>query len=259
MFEFSLTLKQVNYAKKIAPCLFFVFLLSSCKKDNALDCFKSNGKDVSEIRNTSSFNTIKIESKIDANILKGTVFNVEVIAGKHIIKNVSTKVVNGALVVDNQNTCNFVRGYKRSIVVNITVPYTKYVVNNGVGTIRFAEDFAQDTLLIRAESSGDVYINGNFNQIRTSSHGNGDIYINGSTNSIFVYANGTNFLHAQNLRIKDYAFVETYSIGDCFLNAGEVKKLEINIHKDGDIYYSGQPQELIDYSNYQRKGRAIQL
>jgi len=137
------------------------------------------------------------------------------------------------------------------------VPYIKFILNDGVGTIRISSDFVQDTLLVRAESSGDIYVNGVYNQIRTSSHGNGDIYINGSANSLFVYAFGTNFLKAENLKVTDYVFIETFSIGDCSIDASQLKTLEFNIHKDGNIFYRGEPASISDFSTYTRKGRAI--
>jgi hypothetical protein len=231
--------------------------LASCKKENALDCFKSNGKDVSEFRKTESFSTVKINNKIDVTIFKGPEYKVEVRAGAPIIKNIATRVTGGELSLENNNTCNFVRGYKKTVQVNITAPYVKLVFNDGVGTVRFSDDFVQDTLLVKAGNSGDIHINGHFNEIRTSSHGNGDIYINGATNTLFVYAKGTNFLNAQNLSVYDYAFIETLSIGDCYLNAENLQKFEYNIWKSGNIYYTGNPAEIKDFSDHKGTGQAI--
>ncbi len=231
--------------------------LASCKKENAFDCFKSNGKDVSEFRKTESFSTVKINNKIDVTIFNGPDYKVEVVAGAHVIKNISTRVTGGELNLENNNTCNFVRGYKKTVQVNITAPYVKLVFNDGVGTVRFSDDFVQDTLLVKAGNSGDIHINGHFNEIRTSSHGNGDIYIKGATNTLFVYTKGTNFLNAQNLSVYDYAFIETLSIGDCYLNAENLQKFEYNIWKSGNIYYTGNPAEIKDFSDHKGKGQAI--
>lgn len=241
----------------------FIFFLSlfalvtSCKKENALDCFKSNGSEITETRYPGTFNTIQVESKIEINIKQGTECKLEVIAGKHIIKNISTKVNDGILVISNDNTCNFVRGYKKSVKVEITAPYIKFIKNEGVGTVTILEGFEQDTLVVRTESSGDIYINGKYNQIRTSSHGNGDIYINGSTNSFNIYTFGTNFIHAENLIVNDFAFVHTLTLGDCFINAVNLKELSYNIGSSGNIYYKGNPPLIVDVSEVKAKGLAI--
>lgn len=242
---------------------FFFFLWSlilvTCKKENAFDCFKSTGKTISEFRDVGDFKEIEMNDKINVTIYQGNDFKVEVLAGENIIKNVYTKVSEGVLIIDNNNKCNFVRGYKHQIHVNITVPSIKLVSNKGVSTLKFADDFYQDTLVVRIENSGDAYVNGTYNQIRTSTHGNGDFYLNGKTNSLFVYTNGTNYVRAQNLEVKDYVFIETITIGDCYINATGLKKFDYHIKSDGNIYYSGQPMEINnvgkDGENF--KGRAI--
>jgi len=238
---------------------FLILVLFSCKKENAFDCFKSTGKAISVIRDVGNFKKIEVTDKINVTIFKGSDFKVEVVAGENIIKNILTKVSDGVLKIDNINKCNFVRGYKREINVNITVPYIELVSNIGVGTLKFAEDFSQDTLLLRIEDSGDIYVNGTFNEIRTSTHGDGDMYFSGTANSLFVYTNGTNFIRAQNLAVKDYIFIETLSIGDCFINGSGLKKFDYHIESNGNIYYSNQPGEInnVGKADDNFKGRAI--
>ena len=127
----------------------------------------------------------------------------------------------------------------------------------GVGTIVFDNDFSQDTLLVLAESSGDIHINGAYNEIRTSSHGNGDIYLDGVANRLYVYSNGINFLRGSNMLITDYIFVETLSIGDCHINAGSATKLDYHIWSTGNIYYKGNPPEINNVGTGVEKGQLI--
>lgn len=245
--------------KKILGIFILIsFFLNSCNKENQFDCFKSTGKEVSEIRDLPSFNQITLENQINLNISQGANFNVEVIAGKNIIKNILTKVKNGILTIENNNKCNFVRGYKRVITVNVTVPFIKLVQNNGVGVMTFDKNFHQDTISIKAESSGDIILNGTYNEIISSSHGNGDIYLNGICNTLFVYSNGTNYLHAENLTAKDYLFVETLSIGDCYVNLNSCQKFDYNIWSDGNIYYKGSAVSFHSVGEGRGKGKAIQ-
>ncbi len=233
------------------------FLTFSCKKENISDCFKTNSTPTSEIRYLEAFDYLVVNNKIDVTINQGAEYKVEVIASKQLLKKISTKINGGVLTIENNNGCGFVRGYKKNITVNITLPHIKKVTNAGVGPIKFAEGFSQDTLIVRAGSSGDFYINGNFNELRTSSHGNGDLYIDGTCNSFFVYANGINFVHAEKLSVKDHIFVETKSIGDCFIDASGVDLFDYNIHSIGNIYYTGQPANISDYSKGDGKGKAI--
>ncbi|MGZ3899527.1 MAG: GIN domain-containing protein [Bacteroidia bacterium] len=243
--------------KRTIVYLVVALLFFGCKKENAGDCFKSNGKLVTEERSIGQFEIVKVYDKIDLNISQGSEFKVEVNAGEHLLSNISTKISDGILTIRNNNKCNFVRGYKKRVTVNITVPAIAKVDNEGVGTVRFLNTFVQDTIIIRAENSGDIYVKGTFNQISTSSHGNGDIYVEGNANRMYVYMFGTNFLNAQGLTISNYLFVETISIGDCHVNLPANGTFAYNIWRSGNIYYSGDAAVITNYSDGTAKGRLI--
>lgn len=242
--------------KTIAYLLLFLIAGSSCKKENALDCFKSNGSETTEVRYPGTFSTIQVADKIEINISQGNDYKVEIKAGKNLLHNISTSVSGGTLHIANNNTCNFVRGYKKTITINVTLPYLEYVKNDGVGTIRI-NDLQQDTLLVRTESSGDIYISGVYNEIRTSAHGNGDMYISGSANSFYIYSKGTNFVHAEDLIVSGYMFVHTLTLGDCFVNGTQLQELAYNIGSTGNIYYTGNPPVINDVSEVKSKGEII--
>jgi hypothetical protein len=236
---------------------FITLLFIACKKENALDCFKSNGQEISEARSVGDFSEIHVFDKIDVTIFKGSDYKVEVVCGKNIVKNISVKVIGGILNINNNNTCNFVRGYKRRVVVNVTVPYLSRIENLGVGTIRFDKNFSQDTLFIRTKSSGDIHLNGTYHTIKTTANSNGDIYLSGSCNSLYVYTQGANFLYAKNLQVTNYMFVETLSIGDCYVTAPNGGVFEYNIWRSGNIYYTGNPATVNNFSDGSGKGSAI--
>lgn len=231
-------------------------LLISCKKENAVDCFKSNGAEEHEIRNLEPFRYIELNDKIELTVTPGPEQKVEVIAGKHIIKNISTRVSDGTLKVENLNKCNVVRGYKRTIKVNVTMPYLKSVLNNSVAKIEIT-GFDQDSIWVHAESSGDIHLAGKFFFVRSYSNGNGDMYLSGNCRQLFVYTNGTNFLNAQNLVVSDYLYIEALTKGNCYVNATELKDLEYALYNDGSIYYTGTPLILNGIFGSQAKGKVI--
>ncbi len=221
-------------------CVFF----TSCRKENALDCFTSTGKEVLQAREIEEFGELEVFDNIEVVIRHHKQYKVEVFAGSNLLKNIKTEVRENKLFIENRNTCNFVRGYKHQITVYVYAPYFKFVKNNSVFAVKFESGFTQDTLVVRAENSGDIYVTGNFNEIRTSSHGNGDIYLDGKCNSFFVYTNGINFVHAENLIVKDLAFIETISIGDCYINGDSVKEFQYNIQQSGNVYCYGNPVKI---------------
>jgi hypothetical protein len=208
-------------------------------------------------RNLDAFKTVIVNDKIDLNIIRGTSYKVEVTAGKNIIGNISTITSDHVLEISNNNKCNFVRGYKKRVVVTITVPVIRKIVNNGVGTVKCTNDLIQDSIFVRAENSGDIHVSGQFKLLQTSSHGNGDIYLNGVCDKLYVYMFGTNFLKGENLKVNNYTFIETISLGDCTIKAPQGGILDYNLWRSGNIYYSGDPAIINDLSDGSGKGKLI--
>jgi hypothetical protein len=240
-----------------ASLLLIASFFSSCKKGHDLDCLKSNGPETSELRTPGAFKTIVAYNKIDVDIYQGPEYSIEISAGNHIIKNISTKLINDSLIIQNTNVCNFVRGYKRSIRAKITVPYVASVYNYGVAPI-VLHDFKQDSsIFVRNENSGDTYINGTFNTITTSSHGNGDMYVNGNAKRLLIYMNGTNYTFAQNFQATDEIYISTYSIADAYFNLDGVKSFEYYIWSQGNIYYVGNPQVIKNLGDGISDGKGI--
>lgn len=237
--------------------LIFLFVVMSCTKDNRWDCFKSYGKTISEIRDVPAFIKVKSNDKVNVTIYQGSEQKVEVVAGKNIIESIKTSVEDGVLIIEDRNVCNFVRGYKHYIQVNITVPYLRNVENNSVANMTIDGSFKQDSIFVRAENSGNTYVYGSYKSISASSHGNGDIYLSGTCDMLFAYSFGTNFLQAFNLTVKNYIFVDNWSLGDCNVNASSPNLLlEYHIADAGNIRYKGNPniQGLIDEG---AKGKVI--
>jgi hypothetical protein len=235
------------------------FCCSSCSKENRFSCFKSNGSTITEQRTVPKFDSVYVADKIEVTISNGSEYKVEVIAGKNVIKNIVCEVKNGQLEIRNKNTCNFVRGYKHKFKVNITTPYLKRCENDGVGPVIFADNFAQDVIYLRVVNSGDVYLNGTFSKIYSSSHGNGDVHFKGKTKELHIYTNGTNYIRAEEMVVSDYVFIATLTLGDATFNLTNTKVFDYYIWNDGNVKYSGTPLVINHPVERSGKGQLIKL
>lgn len=242
---------------KFFTYIILLFFVAGCTKENALDCFKSNGSEKTETRYLQGFNRIQAYDKIEYTITQGNEYKVEITAGSHIIPSIKTTLKDSVLIIQDKNKCNFVRGYKKQIKIKITLPRLQKIDNLGVGTIYFDPNFNQDSIFVRSENSGDTYINGKYYLITTSSHGDGNIIVTGTCNTLYVYMNGTNFFKGDNLTVTNYAFIETFSIANAYIKAPENGVFECNIHKEGNIYYTGNPSQINNYSDGKQKGSLI--
>lgn len=234
-----------------------VLFFCSCAKENRKDCFRSTGQDVTESREPGVFDKIMVSDNFEVEVFQGNEYRVEVTAGKNIIGNIKTTVDTGMLHISNQNTCNFVRGYKRVIRLKITLPHITYLENEGVGVTRIDEGVRQDSISLRVSSSGDIVAAGTYTTIKTTSNSNGDMTLKGSCRILYVYTNGVNYVNTEELKVRDYMFIHSVTLGDCYVNAAGTYAFAYNIEKSGNIYYDGDPVHIINYSSAEAKGRLM--
>lgn len=217
----------------------------SCKKENMFDLFKTTGKIVTQKRELTGFNCIYLTDKIDLYLTQDSTFKIEVEAGSNLQSLIKTELDGETLKVHNDNRQNWVRGYKHKVKIYVSAPYFKYINNNGVGTIQSVNTITQNLITIRTSNSGDLKLNVNTNEILASAHGNGDIYLTGVTKSFESNFTGTNFLYAKDLKILNYVYLNDVSIGNAYLNAPENGSMDIKIERDGNIYYTGNPSNIV--------------
>jgi hypothetical protein len=213
------------------------------------DCVKAAGPIVVKSRELPPFNSIFVEDKIDLIITQGPEWKVILEAGKNLHINIKTEVRDSILYIDDGNKCNFVRNPKKKVTIYITMPRIKSLESHGVGVTTFANRFEQDSLSLRLFYSGDVHVNVSVDVFQTVTHGNADVYAEGYAGRCSHYTNGTNFIYDERLVVKDYIYVETFSVGHCYINAPLNGPIEGNIRSKGNIYYKGEPT-FINVSTY---------
>jgi hypothetical protein len=237
--------------------LLFLFF-AACNKETAPDCFKKSGTETTIVRYTSTFSTIILNTDLDVELFQSQETRIEITGGKNLIPKVETKVSNNTLEIDNTNTCDFVRGYKKKITMKVYTPYVRTIRNKGVGNIQMPDKFIQDSLQVFAESVGDIMINGEFDELVSNSGSHGDVYAKGNAKRFFVYITGTNYVKALDL-LCDYVYVNNYGLGDTHINLSQTTLFQYLIRSEGNIYYSGNPQQFENLENSNAKGKLIQL
>ena len=183
----------------------------ACNSENASDCFKTTGKIFNLEVNVPSFDKIIVNRDIELIIKEGTEQKVVIEAGKNLLNDIEASVLDGRLVLTNNNSCNYLRDYSKTKVFvtssNITEirSSTQYdVSSDGVLTypslIVLSEDF----------STPNAITNGNFKlQIDNYSfylvfNNLSNCFISGKTNNLNItFASGTSRFEGQNLIAQD--------------------------------------------------------
>lgn len=86
-------------------------LLFACDSENANDCFQKSGTIITEEIDLPSFTKIKVNRGVELILKEAATQQVLVETGENLFNDVDVSVVDGRLIVAENNTCNFVRDY----------------------------------------------------------------------------------------------------------------------------------------------------
>lgn len=230
---------------KILSFILLAASLFSCHKGPVCDCFDAAGAPTSENRSDvlPYFNQINAGDDINVFLSMGNTEQVIIEGGSNLVHNISATVSNQVLTLKNNNNCNWLRSYRKSIInVYITMPQVSYITNSGYGTITGLDSIITDTLNVRTTNAGDINLTVRTKQFYGHFFGSGDITLNGKTNNLAcTYFAGTGFLYADNFT-SGYCFVANLSTGDCHVNCTGL--LQAEVKSRGNIYYSGSPTQV---------------
>ncbi len=177
--------------------------LLACNSENAFDCIKKTGPVVVDALSISDFDKISLHDNINLILVSGSDMMVQIEAGKNLISKISFKVTDKTLIIENLNTCNWVRDYK-AINVYVTNPSLVEVHMHGYGSV-----ISKDTLhtgyltIISTDSPGDVNLVIEADALYIVSNHLANFTITGSLDFLRVgfYFNDSKF-YGKNLQVK---------------------------------------------------------
>ena len=102
-------------------------LFFSCNSENTSDCLQNQGELVRQEVSLPSFDKITVFEKVALVLKEGPIQKVEIETGEFLLNEVSSTVVDGRLILRNENGCNLFREY------GIT---TVYVTSPNITSIR---------------------------------------------------------------------------------------------------------------------------
>lgn len=117
--------------KNIIIALFFTGLLG-CNTENASDCFQNSGTIIQEEIRVASFSTITVFEGIKLIVKQGLEQKIILETGEFLRNDISLEVVEGRLILRNENSCNLVRDFGLTTV---------YVTSSNITEIRSSTGF----------------------------------------------------------------------------------------------------------------------
>ena len=187
--------------------LVIIVLLFSCNSENAGDCFQTVGSILQEEIALDTFDKILVNRDVELIVKEGNTQKVIIETGKNLWNDVQAIVVDGQLILSDNNSCNYVRDYGNTKVYvtspNITEirSSTQYDVSSE-GVLRYPSL----TILSEDYSAPDSFTVGNFRldidavNFYVVFNNLSNAYITGKTDNLNVtYASGTSRFEGRNL------------------------------------------------------------
>lgn len=200
----------------------------------ATSCTKGPGQQITEYRTVGPFNGIEMNGSGKVIILQDSTFEVKVEAGAHLINYISTKVVNGKLIIkeDKNNIVNF-----KPVIIYVSAQYIDEVILAGSGDISGNNLLATD-MFVELSGSGAIYLGVDVATMKTELTGSGTLDIIGTTNYHMADLTGSGELNTRTL-ISDSTEVELTGSGVARVYADQWLFAELS--GSGIIYYYGDP------------------
>ena len=240
--------------------LVIIVLLFSCNSENAGDCFQTVGSILQEEIALDTFDKILVNRDVELIVKEGNTQKVIIETGKNLWNDVQAIVVDGQLILSDNNSCNYVRDYGNTKVYvtspNITEirSSTQYDVSSE-GVLRYPSL----TILSEDYSAPDSFTVGNFRldidavNFYVVFNNLSNAYITGKTDNLNVtYASGTSRFEGRNL-IAQNVYIWNRSSSDMIINP--IQKISGIISGTGDVICVNRPPIVEVEALY--KGRLI--
>jgi hypothetical protein len=187
-------------------------LLMSCKKDT----IHGSGNIASQERSLGTFEHVRIEGPIKANISYGTVQRVTVRTDAVALNKVETRVANNTLILDLDDAHNY---QHISFEVDVVMPMIQDLILEGTGDSRMSGFQGLD-------------------EFRLTHTGVGDLTLSGTVGALHVSLDGVGNVHAFGFAA-DTCHVDLSGVGNIELRVND--QLSGSLSGVGNIHYQGQP------------------
>ena len=171
---------------------------------------RGSGDVVTEQREVSPFERIRLECSADLIVTVGNDVSVSVTTDDNLQDNIITEVIRRrTLLVDSDGSYRTRRG----VLVEITVPTLTLIEVDGSGDVEIT-GLNNQTFEVELDGSGDIEFHGKIDELDIELHGSGQIVVDDLTSETV------------NIRSKGSGDIEM---------RGETELLEISMHGSGDI------------------------
>lgn len=181
------------------------------------EIIKGSGIPGREHRETSEFHSVKISGNVGVNYQRGNNRAIEITGDINILPLIKTEISQGVLIISpiqNHQT-------RLPIIIELSAPSLNALEMNGGGNVRL-KDLDQKSLKLEL-------------------NGNGDIFAEGNVQQILIHLNGSSDIDAKGL-VCDKAEIKILGSGNVDIHVHQL--LKADIIGSGNIKYYGNPSKI---------------
>lgn len=197
-----------------------------------------NGKIVTETRNTSDYDSVKISGSFDVDLVSGREGTISIKGEENLMPYIKVEVEDHVLKIYTQKNTS-IRKSKR---VQITVPFEKIseVSLAGSGDIQTKNNIKSDTFKAKLSGSGNFNLGVDSNDFDLSLSGSGNVRLKGTADNFSTKLSGSGDIDAGDLKSKNVQ-VNVSGSGNSRVNCNE--SLTARVSGSGNIKYGGNPEK----------------
>src|SRR5690606_28900436 len=154
-----------------------VLIIFACDSEDANDCWQKSGDIINREVETEPFTKILVNENIEMILKEGPGQKIVVETGENLLNDIVVEVIEGELILTNNNSCNYVRDYTSTKI---------YVTAPNITEIRSSTQFdiSSDGVLMYPDL---LIVSENFNYPESQTTGN--FYLEINNNSFRVLFN----------------------------------------------------------------------
>ncbi|HEY4787673.1 MAG TPA: DUF2807 domain-containing protein [Bacteroidales bacterium] len=248
-------ISSISASQVVLYCLLTLFSVYQTSCNKAL--FDAGDTTTREVNIDSAFSTINIENIFDITLVNDTLNKVLITTGENLQSYVSIEAKNGVLYLNHSVKENWSRKYQK-IKLEVHLTSGPHIDIHEPISLKTKGVFKCDNFVIVdwwKVSEVDVNLDANFCGIYMSSDNFGYFKVKGKTQTADIWGWGSAYVHADSL-VAQNCHVLQRGMADVYVNV--TGQLSVDLEFTGDVYYTGNPTEVI-IEKQTSSGRLIKL
>jgi len=220
--------------------IFVLFLAGFTANAQSASKLEGNGKIISQTRNTSDYDAIKISGSFDVDLVTGKEGKIALKGEENLLASVKVEVEGNTLNIYMQKNTSIRTSNGQKIEVTIPIEKITDLNLSGSGNIRSKDAIKNESFSAKLSGSGNFNLNLDTNSFQLNVSGSGNANVKGKADNFTTKLSGSGDIDAVNLNAKK---VEATVSGSGNSRVTSTESITARVSGSGKIKYAGNPEK----------------